>query len=573
MHRVGSDAECTHRSIQEAVTAAAQTEGMDEIRVALGAADEAQQVVVAGQSVTIKGGYLACGDNLPGLLPTRVSGHAGDAKSVFAITGPGRVRLENLHIVDGDAAADGGGISFQAGIGTTDHNLLEVAQSVIEGNSAGGNGGGISVVAAFGRTALVVLEGNTVLAGNEAKGNGGALAVIGEVTLHANAVGLRFHHNDAGRNGGAIYLEQPAAVSIGSAPSHTEEGATFLENRAQQNGGAIHVEAPNRVVEPALLWLYSVDGTRPLSLVGNEAGDYGGAISARGALGSAASFNPAQVCSRNINISDNTAYSGAALWMRYSEYHSSCPIDKLPGVAADACEPRSICSRIERNQSAAAIDTSIIQMETAVADFSGVRLLSNRAGRHIIDLRQDNSVGSSLSLTASVVADNHLTSATPSLIHSSGEGNMLFLHQLTLAGNTILAGPAAADVFRASVPMLLLFITNSIVYQPGMVLLPERSVLFAGISDVLLHELPRDAEVEGELLVAPPRFAGPDYTLRSDSPAVDFAGNAPAHVDIDGNPRPVDLPEIANRAGAIDLGAYELQQAIELFADGFELTQ
>ena len=55
------------------------------------------------------------------------------------------------------------------------------------------------------------------------------------------------------------------------------------------------------------------------------------------------------------------------------------------------------------------------------------------------------------------------------------------------------------------------------------------------------------------------------------SPAIDFAPTISSEGnDLDNNPRDQDVPLVANRFGASDVGAYEMQPiADRIFADAF----
>ena len=71
--------------------------------------------------------------------------------------------------------------------------------------------------------------------------------------------------------------------------------------------------------------------------------------------------------------------------------------------------------------------------------------------------------------------------------------------------------------------------------------------------------------------------ANGDYHQALTSPGVDFA---PANdgVDLDGNPRTLDLTDVVNQWGPLDVGAYEIQAgkiigcsvADTIFCDGFD---
>ena len=74
--------------------------------------------------------------------------------------------------------------------------------------------------------------------------------------------------------------------------------------------------------------------------------------------------------------------------------------------------------------------------------------------------------------------------------------------------------------------------------------------------------LPGGWEGEGNI-DADPLFVDPEnenYRLQLGSPCIDSASTTGPSNDLDGNPRPVDIPGIGrDGAGAFDMGAYEVQ--------------
>lgn len=80
--------------------------------------------------------------------------------------------------------------------------------------------------------------------------------------------------------------------------------------------------------------------------------------------------------------------------------------------------------------------------------------------------------------------------------------------------------------------------------------------------------------MSGEVRVGDPAFANPgvgDYRLIPASPAVDACSDiVEREIDVDAQPRGMDLPLVPDQEGPYDLGAFELQISTEIFADGFE---
>jgi hypothetical protein len=75
-------------------------------------------------------------------------------------------------------------------------------------------------------------------------------------------------------------------------------------------------------------------------------------------------------------------------------------------------------------------------------------------------------------------------------------------------------------------------------------------------------DIPGGWEGEGNI-DADPLFVDPEnenYRLQAGSPCIDSASTTGPFNDLDGNPRPVDIPGVGrDGAGAFDMGAYELQ--------------
>jgi len=100
---VGSGAQCTHASVQEAIAAASQNgAGLDVINVARNRTYSAQSLNVQDSDLVIQGGYADCGSALGDPAnPTVLSGSGGSAAPVMRVQGSGNVMLRNLVLSDG----------------------------------------------------------------------------------------------------------------------------------------------------------------------------------------------------------------------------------------------------------------------------------------------------------------------------------------------------------------------------------------------------------------------------------------------------------------------------------------
>lgn len=207
---------------------------------------------------------------------------------VFVISSGGEeevVALFGLRIRGGASPAEGGCILSEmalwldevevvdceaAGAGGGLHlarpgaEALQVSGGRFEGNEAGGDGGGV-YVEGLGRLEGVRFEAN------ESEGQGGALFIQGpSVSLRSfHLIGSQFVENLSGASGGAISLADQIRLGV--------EGSTFLRNEARGHGGAIHARAPAElVIEESTLAENSTTWT--------DTGARGGGIAAEGGL-------------------------------------------------------------------------------------------------------------------------------------------------------------------------------------------------------------------------------------------------------------------------------------------------
>jgi hypothetical protein len=137
-----------------------------------------------------------------------------------------------------------------------------------------------------------------------------------------------------------------------------------------------------------------------------------------------------------------------------------------------------------------------------------------------------------------------------------------------------------ADAGDGNVPLFdsagVLDLMYSIIWAPG------RDVIGGHVPSALLadHLLLHDATdfpLLPDIRTGNPRFVGPlagNFRLVPLSPAIDSAPTVfdPPH-DLAGSLRVVDIFDVSNDSGPMDLGAFELQRQKSndfIFADGFE---
>lgn len=561
------DAARTHDSLTAALLDLPANPEVMRIDVVQGVADFNQSIEIkAGTSIAIRGGYLNCSQQVPSIAHTVLSGRGGNRASVIAISGPGTVVLERLVILGGDTEAEGGGIRYRGSDTVEQQSRLILAATTVTDNHSAGNGGGVYFEAGAAPARLELRE-NVRFLTNSAEA-GGAIMLRGPAQLIAEAGGLQFHHNEARGSGGALHIESPAAADIG-APA-VQGPPVFLNNQAGISGGAISVSPRQGPATPsaALVRLYSTDARSPLTIEGNSA-LRGGAFSISGTTNA--------ICARNVNILDNTARSGAVLHAWYSTRFGECEGIDFPAAAIQRCSLAAECGRIEGNSASdfGLVDPVLFRLVGADVSLRGARITENEVGAALFHIESASGLPANVEIRDSLVAQNHIEGETPRLFSVSPPARVL-LDQVTVAGNRLSGPLQPGTVFgvhaAGGTGDRILSVHNSIVYQPATALIETPGAYAEQLQYLVLHELPSRHDNNLTLLVSEPRFvADADYRLTATSPAVDFAALVGSPRDIDGGVRPVDIPGAVNRFGAVDLGAFELQDDLDrIHADGFE---
>ncbi|MBX2802058.1 MAG: hypothetical protein KTR31_30535 [Myxococcales bacterium] len=192
------------------------------------------------------------------------------------VTG-GTLTLEDLSLVGGEGADDGGSVQIVG----ADVVLDNVS---VDGNQSQTDGGGIAVI-----SGTLTLQNGCVFSGNGATDDGGALVLSASTLIDT---GGTLYDGNSAVNGGAIRLEGGSA---------TIRSATFDDNEATEGGAISATGAGTFVVERNALWrneatgsgggiaLRDVDspagGVRANRLQDNTASDLGGGIAVLGGTG------------------------------------------------------------------------------------------------------------------------------------------------------------------------------------------------------------------------------------------------------------------------------------------------
>ena len=569
---VGGDAVCDFTTIQPAINAAAAHAGPDFIHIAMNATYTAQALTIGSGDLEIDGGFATCASPTA-TNKTTINGAGGSASSVLRITGSGGRVLRGLLITGGDAPYDGsgGGIDFN---GEGEVNLGDV---IVSGNYAG-YGGGISVAGGIGSLRL---EAGSVVINNTAQFSGGGIRIEGYTRLVMLADGIAVTGNEAigfdplnnqpkYGNGGGVEVVGPARADIGS-PGFGNSGVIYA-NTARFGGGIAVMGADASFSLDAGVRLFTTDASRPVRVHGNRATQSGGAIYLHPDIG-IDNASAASLCAFDFRIEDNRAPEGSAIYADTSNvigidlgsdvhlngtYMSTCYGPALPSLGAVACTPGPLCNTINANiaedvNGQPAAGAAILLQTAASLDANRV-ILSNNRGGQALRLTHDGLDGYNGRVTNCLFADNVVSG--PLIL--ADDGADLELDNCTLTNNTI----GAAQVIQASDAFKL---SDSVLWQPG-----KLSLQSGGLRDmsnvVTSEKFSLDGGSVASVIEADPRFidsAHGDYHLQAASPAVDFSSTGGAS-DLDRRPRGVELPQVPNRYGAGDLGAYERQTLLPL---------
>ncbi len=550
---VGGD-NCSFTSLQSAIDAATDTDG-NSILVARNFTYSNQHLLISGRTVNILGGLETCNGSVYG-APIDITGEAGH--SVIEIEGNSQVYLSNLVIsgADLDGAHKGGGIYF-GGAGS-----LQLAGVTVRGNRAG-YGGGIDMSPSGAATLTLT---SSVISLNTASGQGGGIRLEGPSTLFADANSYITGNIATGVDdigfGGGIELVGPATANVNS----------NLNNNTALYGGGIAALASGSSGN-AQVNFYSTSGGAA-TLYGNTATASGGGVYIKSSRdGATATF-----CANDFAIDANNAVTGAAIHADDDSgigslvYLNSSACTPPPGAVACATGP--FCNEIADNVASGSGAATVLVQSNGTLFGERFAARRNQAGR-LMELIADTQLAS-IVLTNCLLADNTLTS---NLLWGAGgaPATVLFVHSCTLSHNTLGSSDPViyADVGRFE-------LTGSIVDQPAQ----TQTYAFTGNSQFLFTQYVLTNNTSAfnggtGIMQGTPLFvdaANGDYHQQRTSLGVDIAPTI-AGVDLDGNPRTVDLLDISNVFGPTDLGAYEIQTQLPpsacsvsdtIFCNGFE---
>jgi predicted outer membrane repeat protein len=335
------------------------------------------------------------------------------------------------------------------------------------------------------------------------------------------------------------------------------------------NGGGIAVG--DNGTGSAVVRLFPSDDSNPTKLDDNSAAGNGGAIYAEGA---------SDVCLFAPSLHRNLATEGAAIYKRDgggiylnagipSRLGAECGPETVAALGgATGCAYGGDCNVFAYNKTEDSgsnpTDGAILFHYNAELIGSRFRLQHNSSAQVITA----NSGGTIISRC--LVTDNDIREAA--ILSYYWGGGTTQIGECTIANNTMYTGGHVLDMEVIS----QVSIGSLIIAEPGIPSLrfiplysgeqPQAHYIISGE----VATFPSDPTL---MAMANPyvNFVDPedgDYHLTVTAPALDYA---PVHADasLDCSSGIYDLPNVTNRFGAQDLGAYELPPPDRIFASGF----
>ncbi len=569
-----SDSQCTDNDIQSAIN----NTSCPNTRIYItGTSYASQHLTISGKSLSLIGeGNANCGviNQQPGNaaqatapLTTLSGDNSGD--SVIHIDGTSNVTLQNLTITGGHVSNSGGGIYF-GGTGS-----LTLDTTTVNLNHAG-YGGGIDV-SPSGGAATLTLGANTLILGNTADTSGGGIRIEGDTRLFALQPQTLIGYNQATSGyGGGIEILGPARADIGS-PGYNGLGVVSW-NTATDGGGiaAVNDGAVARIFAYPYVDSNRLEHPHPTVIASNTATADGGGVYLQDAT---------DVCLFLPDFDDNVAEDGAAIYQNESfpggiYINSGFPsrlgtecgpesVGDLGGNAGPLCDFGVPCNVFENNQTQHPDGSpslgAVIYHHGGELKGSRIRMQHNAAGYAL-----QGDVSQTL-VSRCLITDNLIYNA---VIRSDFWGGAYTsFDQCTFSHNVL----SDYDYVFEFLQMNDVSLSGDIIDQQG-----HASVNFTpyangeniGVHYTMSNDidtLPHPVFDSTVVRIDDPGFVDPaigDYHLRNDSPALDFEPVVD-DLSLDCVGGWVDLPDVPNRFGPSDLGAYELSITDRIFGSGF----
>jgi hypothetical protein len=589
-----SDGDCTYNDIQTAL----DNEGGTcpaVVNITREHTYTNQALTISGKSLTLKGWGDGVTCNLlknctaVGCLPAETGAplitlSGEDGNSVLHIDGASGVSLTDLTLTGGilTPAQDGGGIYF-GGSGS-----LSLQNTTVEYNQAG-YGAGIAMSPSG--TATLTLGPNTVIQYNDATVNGGGILIEGQTTLTATSPNTYINGNTAlSGSGGGLIVNGFAIANIGSSGYF---GLPVISGNTAQYGGGIAAFAQSGV-SPGVN-LFTTDANNPVQVSGNVASATGGAVYLKPYVPTGFSFEAAPFfCADNFRLDDNISQEGSAIYA--DEDHdvngdylgSNVRLNDCAPAGAVACAAGVTCNEmsgnVAENTNQQPTDGAVILMQSSgFLQADRIKVSGNQGGAAIRVLtdQENNWSGGNGNLAVNtqlencLLADNVLSGELFDATPGGGDNNKIVLDGCTIVGNQI-GAPYLMLVQLSDTSSFA--VRNSLIAQPG-----RATVDYDGSFDnfaakyIVSNDITTLSSVGVGVRTGTPSFVDAtngDYHLQRTSIGVNYAPAGTTSHDLDGNARVVNLPDVPDVYGPMDVGAYEIQSscavADTIFCDGFD---
>lgn len=543
---VGADPACQANTLQAALAITNSNAQDDEVRLANNMSfDHISLTKTDAQTLTIRGGFPTCASTAPLAVPTLLDGNGGSRPVIEARAGA--LVLENLQIEGATLAGDdtsGGGVNV-----VEDATRVELKNVRISRNTAH-NGGGLAIVGSEGNTIHVEAE-HLVLDQNIAGGNGGGL-----YAQYANGTvsGLLAERNHAFNNGGGVWLGRDAVLFN----RNGKHRSGFYKNVAENNGGGLAIDGGG-------MEIFQVSpGLEPAAFYGNSARIGGGVHVFNDRPNTTAAFNASGITATRNHASEEGGFAAVDIRSEdsipvYGGIHVSASAPPVGGDPFAYCNTAISCNVFSDNEArgsdGGARPGALISIRNQGKGAAGFARFWNsslrrNAGYNLVQNISDigTTWAQEIHFKNALIHGNALEK---NLVDAQGFGS-IYIESTTITQNDIHAPLIAGQgdiylrgsVFTDDAPLL-----ENITAQTSAFTLMVRNA--DGLSGFPLVEQ------------NDPRFVDPlnfDFQLEVDSPALDREWNdGSTPLDLNGKPRNVDLPWVADFNTPRDLGCFERQ--------------
>lgn len=539
---VGSDQDCDFQSLQNAIDG-------DEVDIRVTIQRSFSGINIS-KSKRLKGGYLNCEDARNDAYTGSRSVLKGGGETVVRVEPDvgtfASVVFENFNIIDGfsDNANYAGGLDIRGDV------KVNVMNSKIE-NNVGIMGGGIAIQ---GNSAFLTIANTQISSNSSEQGGGIYCSDSGSVLIDKESA---VSYNFASNMGGGIYADKQCVVISKAGDNRAIEDMKYgVFSNVAAEGGGVYLDRQSQM-------LFEGNDITPSNLIGNTAiqsdlidSGFGGGAKV---VSSIMQFVNARI-EANTSVTDGSAvalFNGAEMVMERSE---NC---------------RGICSSLKSNSTIPTDTNSTIVSHHSSVDVSNTLVDRNESSTSIF-----NMIDSELTIEGVQLSYNEGLNEQPlnSLIEVSGNDSEVLLLQTTVVNNNVNSIVKVKDDAVANLNLL-----NSVLWNPMSQILSlgvstdiQLVAQCLNLNESLSLNSVADGVVEGiDLFVNPDSefmdYVAGDFRLSLVSSGVDKCSlleSSRFTRDLLGYARVFDINTIENKAGVLDVGAYESGDLIYL--SGFE---